>query len=113
MFGLPSEFDPSFLIGKELESVNFGQYVLNLQLSDSCSISIEGKISLNEGEPTELPHSLSLVHRFLNQTIAAARAVDSGTLVLQFGNGEALSIYDSNAHYESYNIHGPNGMVVV
>jgi hypothetical protein len=113
MNGLLADFDSNFLIGRELESISFGTYVLNLHFSRSCLISVESTISLDNGKPTELPESLFLVYRLLNKAVATTSSRSDGTSALQFEGAQKLTIYDSNADYESYNIRAENGILVV
>jgi len=113
MFGLPADFDPAFLVGKELESASFGQTVLNLHLSGSTLIRIECTISGDNKEAESLPGSILLVYPLIGFSIRSASSQRDGTLFLQFENDKTLRIYDSNARYESYHILKEDGTTLV
>ena len=74
MFGLPSNFDPSFLCGRTMDLVCFTTHQVNLHFSDGCLISVEGEMSLDDGENLRLPDVLSLAYLLIDQEINHALA---------------------------------------
>jgi hypothetical protein len=61
---------------------------------------------------TIVPAAMVLCN-LINATVSSASVKSPGTLVLQFSNGEALEIYDSNTSYESYQIACGDRLIVV
>jgi hypothetical protein len=112
MFGLPSNFDPSFLCGRTLDLVCFTAHQVNLHFSDDCLISVEGDMSLDDGENLRLPDVLSLAYLLVNQEIDGALRTDAGTLSLSFKNKKTFHIRDSNRQFESYAV-SVKGEIVV
>ncbi len=112
MFGLPSNFDPSFLCGRTLDLVCFTAHQVNLHFSDDCLISVEGDMALNDGENLRLPDVLSLAYILINQEIDGALSTDAGTLSLSFKNKKTLHVRDSNRQFESYAVSVKGAIVV-
>ena len=77
MFGLPSNFDPSFLCGRTMDLVCFTTHQVNLHFSDGCLISVEGEMSLDDGENLRLPDVLSLAYLLIDQEIDRALSTDA------------------------------------
>ncbi len=112
MFGLSSNFDPSFLCGRTLDLVCFTAYQVNLHFSDGCLISVEGDMSLDNGESLRLPDILSLAYLLIDQEIDGAFSTDAGTLSLSFNNKKTLHIHDSSHQFESYTVSVKGAIVV-
>jgi hypothetical protein len=112
MVGLPGNFDPSFLCGRTLDLVCFTAHQVNLHFSDGCLISVEGNMSLDDGESLRLPDVLSLAYLLINQEIDGALCPGAGTLSLSFKNRKTLHIHDSNRQFESYVVSVKGGTVV-
>jgi hypothetical protein len=112
MFGLPSNFDPSFLCGRTLDLVCFTAHQVNLHFSDGCLISVEGDMSLDDGENLRLPDILSLAYLLIDQEIDGALSTVTGTLSLSFKNKKALHVHDSNRQFESYMV-SVKGAVII
>ena len=116
MFGLPESFDSSFLVGHTLLQACIGQNEVILRFDGELEISVEGHFSVRSGGESRLFESsvdggiASL--DFLYQPIVGASGTVDGTLNLEFPTG-SIELYDSSAHYESYQIqHGSRVYVV-
>ena len=118
MHGLPACTDLSFLDGRTLLQVCVGLYQVILKFDEDVSISIEGKFKVVQAGKTQrknkaLPLSASVLLRLVGQTIKRVEGEPSGTLFLDFGDGNTLIILDSNREFESYQVVHPIGMVAV
>lgn len=102
MFGLPVDFDPSFLCGRTLDTVCFTAYQANLHFSDDCLIRVEGDVSLDEGERLRLPDVLSALYLLIGLEIDSVHGTKAGTLSLSFRGKRVLHIHDSSVQFESY-----------
>jgi hypothetical protein len=49
----------------------------------------------------------------MTMEVQAVRWEQDGTIELEFENGCTLTLLDSENHYESYQIHHPDGTIVV
>ncbi len=112
MFGLPVDFDPNFLCGRTLDTVCFTAYQVNLHFSDDCLISVEGEMSLDEGERVRLPEVLSALYLLIGLGIEGVHGTQAGTLSLYFTGKRALHIHDSNSQFESYSVNVKGTTVV-
>ena len=108
MYGLPVDFDASFLIGRTLEQVCFtaNQVIFNFDagvrivVEAAFSVALQGATSLRI---VEVPCSDSDVMRLLERRISDASGSRDGTLTVTFVD-EVLAIYDNSREYESYQI---------
>ncbi len=110
MYGLPKTFDVSFLIGREVESVVFGQYQANLNFSDRIWIQIEGPFKhFHRNELIEnvdnFPISQSTLMRTLGQRVLAVNFSVNGDFEIQLSEGSKLAIGGDNGPYESYRLY--------
>lgn len=119
MYGLSSDRDLGFFVGRQLQQVCIGYNEAILNFDDDVSLTIETDIG-HKSSARELialykmifPSAPTLIS-LINSTITGASAVPPGTLALEFSSGDILEIYDSSSEYESYQIwHGKNLIVV-
>jgi len=109
--------DLSSFTGKLVEQVCLGRHQLQIHFEDRLSIFIEGECSI--GKTTNPLRSEDYISRgtefarLLEQRVEGAEIVDDRTIKLQFSNGDALFVFDSNDQYESFQIQLPNQLVVV
>jgi hypothetical protein len=102
MFGLPKEFDPSFLRGRTLDMVCFTLHQANLHFSDGFLVSVEGDLSLDAGDRMRLPEVLPPLYVLIDQQVENVSSTPEGTLSLQFKNGRTIHVLDSSEKFESY-----------
>jgi hypothetical protein len=113
MYGLPKDFDGSFLVGRILEMVCFSQNQVYLHLEGKVAITIESAISCGDDQIVYVPVKRSNLMEFLGASVSAVRGDDRGTLSLFFDNGQTLKIFDTTKQYESYTItHGDKNIII-
>lgn len=116
MFGLPEDFDGSFLVGRSLLQVCIGLHEVIFRFDEDVDITVESEFRVavgGEGQVFESPPeggaaSLAL----LQQVVSEARGTKDGTLTLVFPSG-VLELYDTSANYESYQVRGHGELYVV
>jgi hypothetical protein len=109
MYGLPRDFDASFLVGREVEVVCFAQYNVYLHFDGKISITIESAFSYKTDQvvDVQVPLKESNLTELPGASVVAARGDEDGTLTLVFNNGQTLKVYEDDKHYECYHIaHG-------
>jgi hypothetical protein len=109
MYGLPKDYDVSFLIERELESICFAQYQINLNFTGTVWIQIEGKFKHFDGDKLieqveEFPISQSALLQTLGQKITAVNFTTDGDLELVLSKKNRIFIMGDNGAYESYRI---------
>ena len=120
MYGLPEDTDLSALVGCRLESVSVGLHQVNLGLDGlrNIAVTIEGDFSVaqqghDEVRYSSAPEGAVVLISLLDAEIVAASASEGGTTVIRFSHGATAAIYDSEAHYESYQIQIGERLIVV
>jgi Family of unknown function (DUF6188) len=119
MYGLPKDIDLSFLLGKDLEQVAIGRYCVNLNFYDDTWISIQSCfIHQSSGVEHEWiqelpPSAASSVLSLLKASIVDAKGETDGTLTCTFSNGDLLTVYDDDPHYECYQIRHKTHLYIV
>ena len=104
MYELPADFDLQQFVGTSLEAIVFGAYKVDLLLSQGYRLGIESELSIDSGEPVELPQILTLLYPLINQDISAVGRTKTNQLDLTFEQGTVLHIHGSNTMYECYSI---------
>jgi len=100
----------SKLVGKTVELISFGQYVLHLSLdsgdtfSIACPFRFDSSDHLQESSIQEFPLQASNIPRVLGAVVQAADAEADGTLRLDFANGDTLIAYANETGYEAYTL---------
>lgn len=109
MYGLPENYDTSFLKGKEVESVCFARYQVNVNFEGGVWIQIEsGYRIVSQCEDLEVVMSFPAVHSVF-PTLLGVRVVDvatsaAGDMEIRFDGGLALRLTGDSGPYESYRI---------
>lgn len=110
MHGLPETFDPSFLKGKEIESITFAAYQVNVYLNGNVWVQIEGRYKLlRDGKVIEavsaFPISQSLLLRVIGKKVTSVSfTAQNGDIELELENGNRLLIEGDTGPYESYRL---------
>ena len=118
MYGLAIGTDVAGLEGRTLEQVALGQNEVQLRLSSSASICIEGDFSVTPAggvptlyeRPTDAAQALA---DLLGAAVAIAEVAEPGVLRLQLTDGTQVHVLDSNDHHESFQIRIGERLVVV
>jgi hypothetical protein len=113
MYGLPKDFDGSFLVGRTLEMVCFNQNQVYLHFDSDITITIESAFSYKTEQVIDVPVQESNLMEMLGSTVSVAQGDANGTLSLLFNNGEALKVYDTTKQYESYTIAYGGKVIIV
>ena len=120
VYGLSTDTDLSSFVGCRLELVSVGLYQLNLNFDGlrKIGISIEGDYAVSTPEATqvrysEAPQGAAALIALLGSHVTDVRVTEPGTTTLHLSAGAAISIYDSEKHYESYQIYIGDRLIVV
>lgn len=113
MYGLPKDFDGSFLVGRSLEMVCFAQYQIYLHFDENILITVASAFSYKDDFVVAVPVRESALMELVGSSVLAATGDEDGTLSLLFNNGQTLKVLDTSKHYESYTIaHGSNEIII-
>ena len=120
MYGLPEATDLSDIVGCRLESVSVGLHQVNLGLDGlhNVAITVEGDFAVAQpgGDGvrySSAPEGAVALISLLGAEIVVALVSWPGTTAITFDNGAVVEVYDSEAHYESYQIHIGQRLIVV
>ena len=119
MYGLPENFDGSFLIGRNLEMICFNANQIYLHFDGQVTITIEGTFSHQHAQSESdtavisVPVSQSDLMQLLEHQISAISGDKDGTLTLVFDDGQILRCYDQFPDYESYQIRHGDKVIIV
>ena len=96
------------LVGKGVELVCFAQYSLYIHLESKISITVEstfeyGQAGSDERHAFEFPLADSSLMRVLGCTIVSAAVMENRGLLLNFSNGDNMSVNKDPA-YECYRL---------
>ncbi len=108
MYGLSKETDFSFFLRQQLERVVVHDAQAQLHFTNDVAAFIEGDCLIDN----EIADYKRLVE-FVDAKVFGVTIQDDGRLNILFENGRRLSLLDSNEHYESYQITGPDVMIIV
>jgi hypothetical protein len=118
MYGLPHDFDGSFLIGKELESICFNSNQVVFGFTDAIKIISGSTFSFGKRDSTDnvelasVPVSSSSSMQLIGAVVNDVKWSGDGSFILHFERG-ILSFMDDSREYESYEIHHQGKVVVV
>lgn len=120
MYGLAKDTDLAAFVGCELEVVSIGLHQVNLIFDGlrQIGISIEGGYAVSDSHGEQTRYSAardgaSSLAALLGVKVEDARVEAHGTTALLFADGSAITVYDSESHYESYQIHIGERLIVV
>lgn len=109
MHALPSDFDPSRLVGLTLEQVSFAQYSIYLGFSDKVLISVMSEVDhwlaglASEPDHLTFPANQSRLMTLLEHAVAKAWVEDESALALEFEDGQRIVIHNTFG-YEAYHL---------
>jgi uncharacterized protein DUF6188 len=118
MNGLPTNFDSTIFLGKELIQISFSANTAHFSFSDDVRITILSTLiyRLTKSDPDRsesIPVTSSAVMGLLGQVVSSAVATSDGTLLLTFTNGGSLKCIDDSEEYESYHLQLGSREVIV
>jgi hypothetical protein len=102
----------------ELVSIGLHQVSLGFDGLRGIGISVEGEYAVSGpgGEQTRYssaPEGAGALVALLGTRVTDARIPANGTTTVYFADHHAVTIYDSKAHYESYQIYIGEQIIVV
>ena len=119
MYGLPKNFNSSFLKGKIIEQVSFAQYQVNLFFCGNVWIGIEGAYKLFHEDrllenvnnfPLSNSKLLLLIGKLVKDVSFESK---SGNILIEFDDGYKLLIFGDVGPYEAYTLfNGVNEIIV-
>lgn len=119
MYGLPENFDASFLVDRNLEMICFNINQVTFLFDEHTMITVEGSVlhQLSESDdissPVSPPIYESSLMQLLERSVSRAFGDEDGTLTLVFDNGHVLKCLDTYSKRESYQIvHGEHVVIV-
>jgi hypothetical protein len=110
MHGLPETFDPSFLMGKSVESITFTAYQVNVYFDGNVWMQIEGGYKLiHDSNIIEVVNAFPVLQSSLLQLIGKKIAnvsftARSGDIEMVLDNGLRLYLEGESGPYESYRL---------
>jgi hypothetical protein len=113
MFGLPRDFDGTFLVGRTLDLVCFAQFQMYLHFGKDVIITVESAYSFQNDNLVVVPVKQSDLMGLIGATVSQVTGSSDGTLTLRFGDGRLLRIYDTSQEYESYSISYGDKVIVI
>ncbi|UQX89255.1 DUF6188 family protein [Jatrophihabitans telluris] len=120
MYGLPEDTDLSAFVGCKLELVSISLHQVNLNFDGlrKIGITIEGDYAVSGPDVARdrysaAPEGATGLVGLLGSRVSDVQVVDHGTTTVHFVGGAAIMIYDSEEHYESYQIYIGDRLIVV
>ena len=118
MYRLSKDVDLGFLVGVELHQVCVGKNEVILNFDHDVRITILSDFAVgNRDAPFTKYHDASTgaiaLLPLLHCTVSHAKATDEGGLLLTFGSGVRLEVFDDSDQYESFWIaHGEQQIII-
>ncbi len=119
MYGLPDDLALPSFSGACLLQVAIGQHQVQLCFDgDNRSVSIESRYAViapgcGREEFTSMPAGAAKLAALLGVHLEYVSGTRDGTLMLNFDTGTHVVIFDDSTHYESYQIHDGDRLIVV
>ncbi len=117
MYGIPEDFDWSFMIGQEVLQICIGRNEViinfdNISITVECSFahSAESKDADFDGIlPLKATSLVSLIGYCPTRVIRQSQQL----LEIHFSNREKLSLNDDSLQYESFIVNGADGPLII
>ena len=120
VYGLPVDTDLSAFVGLELQLVSISLHQVNADFDGvrKIGISIEGDYAvapagMAQVRYTAAPDGAAAPASLLGSQVAGVRVAEPGTTSVHFAGGATITVFDSEAHYESYQIYISERIIVV
>jgi hypothetical protein len=120
VYRLPEDTDLSAFVGCELGLVSVGLHQVNLNFDGlrKIGIAIEGEYAVTRPGEVQVRYSAPrdgapVLVSLLGAAVTSADVTADGTTTIQLVDGTAIEIYDSETHYESYQIYIGERLIVV
>jgi hypothetical protein len=118
MYPIPKDVDWSFLFGKELIQVCYGQYQTQLRFYGDVSVSIEADVEHSDvsqvlGKSQDREQGVTSLIKLLGASIERVELEGEHALALHFSNGNVLRLLVDEAPYEAFSISAPGEMTII
>lgn len=109
VYRIPDDFEPSVSVGRALDSVSFGPYMVRFSFGSTVTVTVHRMLvhESPEGWTDEatVPLATSRLMKLVGHTVTEAAAPDSCRVRLVFDNGHVLTFVDDTPdQYESFHI---------
>ena len=111
MYGVSTNLNLSFLIGRPLTMVGLGEFQVQFHFHPEGCVSVEGDWELLGPDSVSIDRSMKnaeraayRLHRLLGQEVAAFDVDPPRSFSLKFSNGLVLRVFDNSKQYESFSI---------
>ena len=106
------------MVGGEVIQIAIGFHQLQVNLTENIGIYIETDFAHEQsGRPlsdaTDLPTRSTTLISLLGKVVERVEAEAESALIIHFSGGETLKIFPDDAPYESFQVTGPQGLIVV
>jgi hypothetical protein len=118
MYGLKSDIDLSFLVGREIIQISVGKVQVILSFDHNTAISVEQRFEYRADgrsvvwKPGKMDAAGALLE-LIGGVVKSVGGETNGTLTLEFLAGEVLIVMDASEEFESYTITQPGSTIVV
>jgi hypothetical protein len=120
MYGLPTNFDASFFIGRTVQSVSYSVNTITVIFDKQIVLTIESSYEYESLQSPDTPKEVGTVPVFESRlmeiaglTVVGANGEHNGTLSIEFSGNRFLRCFDDSKQFESYRIMvGPREIVV-
>jgi Family of unknown function (DUF6188) len=117
MHGLPEGFDPSFLVGLNLEQICFTENQVIFHFSSDVHITVESAVAYRRGASSERVLTIPIVESdlmsLLGDSVRLATAGRDGSLAISFTSAKVLTCLDTSQQFESYQIRRGEDVLIV
>ncbi len=119
MYGFPPSEEFAALIDRELIQLRIGVYQIQLAFDGDLNLSVHSGFTHSAAPPSDpaeefsFPRSGSTLISLLGFKVTSATTNPPGNLTIVFSNGESLTVYDDDPHYEAISFTGPGFTLIV
>lgn len=119
MYGFPPSHAFAALIDQKLTQLRVGVYQIQLVFDGDLTLSIQSTFTHSVAPPSDpaedfsFPRSGSTLTSLLGSKVTSAITSPPESLTIAFSNGESLTVYDDDPHYEALSFSGPGFTVIV
>lgn len=118
MYGLPTEFDASVFVGKQLQLICFSENTISFSFDENVMLTILGSYVFQEGtnaliQKHRVPVMSSNLMCLVGKIISHAEGRADGSLKLEFDTAHVLTLIDDSKEFEAYTIRIGNKEIMV
>ncbi|MEL6340950.1 MAG: DUF6188 family protein [Myxococcota bacterium] len=118
MYGLESDVDLKFLLGRRVEQIAVGEFQFVLNLDGGITWSIESTLTLessgvSSSVSADSHSSCAPLLQLVGEVITHVAHQGRGDVKITFSNSISVTVHDSNESAESYQLSGGPDEIVV